>query len=239
MVLVLRKKSNPNVDSFMDEVHKSTSDHPFDNRARIYKNKATFELHKHDGHIHLSDIRTLQPKSGAGTEALKHLTGLADKHGVKISGVAKAYSNDKKHITDSKKLSGWYAKHGFKVGKGNKHDGYDIEYQGKKTVKEDAPTVSVASGGVAGLTGEPPVGNSATLIRRTKFAGSECFDVTDDVWHKARFGKRHKAHYKTFVGDDDTGMAIRDYGNKNPNAPIVLKNNRTGAMIYLRYGKRQ
>jgi len=28
-----------------------------------------------------------------------------------------------------------------------------------RTLKEEAPTVSVAGGGIAGITGEPPVGN--------------------------------------------------------------------------------
>lgn len=108
-----------------------------------------------------------------------------------------------------------------------------------KNLKEDAPTVSVSAGGAAGLDGNPPVGNSAPLIKRSKFAGAECFDVDDETFQKARLGKKHKAHYKTYVGDDDTGKAIREYGLQNPSAPIVVKQGRTGAMMYLRYGGKQ
>lgn len=106
----------------------------------------------------------------------------------------------------------------------------------KKPIREDAPTVSVAAGGAAGLDNNPPVGNSAPMFRRSKFAGADVFEVNDDVFHNARNGKRKHAHYKTYVGKDEVGTAIRDYGLKNPTKPIVLKNFKTGAMVYLRYG---
>ena len=43
--------------------------------------------------------------------------------------------------------------------------------------------------------------------------------------------------YEKYVGNDDTGELIRQYGRNNPKAPIILKNSQTGAMLYLRYGR--
>lgn len=125
------KPKNPNVQHFMNDLHATTAAHPFSDRERIVNNNATVHVSPSGEGVHLHDIRSLHPKSGAGTAALKHLTGLADKHKVKISGVAKAYHGDKKYISSSKKLSSWYEKHGFKKGHGSNSEGYSIDYHPK------------------------------------------------------------------------------------------------------------
>ena len=38
-----------------------------------------------------------------------------------------------------------------------------------------------------------------------------------------------------YVGDDEAGQEIRNYGLKNPKAPIIVKHNKTGHMMYLRH----
>jgi hypothetical protein len=40
---------------------------------------------------------------------------LADKHRVKLDALAKAYSRDRRYITDTEQLVKWYIKHGFVV----------------------------------------------------------------------------------------------------------------------------
>ena len=120
---------------------------------------------------------------------------------------------------------------------------------------EEAPTVSAGSGAVAsigiGPDGEPGVNNrkkKSKLIRRAvvpkavnetseMFAGSKCFSVDDDRFHKCRLGKAKYAQYKSYVGEDEIGQSIREYGISNPNSPIIVKNSKTGAMLYLKYGK--
>jgi hypothetical protein len=125
-----RKKTAPNTKGFMDEFYENTQDHPFDNRTRIL-GKATVELQPHSEGVHLSDIRSLEPRSGAGTEALKYLTSLADKHSVPIDGIAKAYHPDKKYIGSNKRLARWYGDNGFKVDHDYDDDGegYDVNYE--------------------------------------------------------------------------------------------------------------
>lgn len=106
-------------------------------------------------------------------------------------------------------------------------------------MREDvAATNSVGGGNIAGLgvgpQGEP--GMPPKIIRR-KFAGNEVFEVTGDCFHRCMRGKRQYARYETYVGDDDTGKAIREYGLKNRGKAIVVQDEKTGAMIFLRYGR--
>ena len=93
---------------------------------------------------------------------------------------------------------------------------------------------TVGSGSIAGTTGDPPVG-SKVMMRR--FAKNDVFVVDTERYLKARLGKRKYLKYETYVGNDDVGNAIREYGRKFPKKPIILQDDKTGAMIFLRYGK--
>lgn len=100
------------------------------------------------------------------------------------------------------------------------------------SLMEDAPANAAGTGNIAGIgvgaKGEPGV------KKRKKFAGHEVFEVGSDAFHKSRYGKTKTARYKTFVGEDDTGKEVRDYGRKNPGKAIILLHPSTGAMSYLR-----
>lgn len=93
---------------------------------------------------------------------------------------------------------------------------------------------NVGSGNIAGTTGDPPKG-SKTMIRR--FANNDVFVVDQDRYMKAKFGKRKYLKYEMYVGNDEIGDEIRQYGRKYPNKPIILQCEKTGAMTFLRYGK--
>lgn len=113
---------------FMEDYFKLTTPHPFSDKIRVFGN-VMLELYPYDKNIHLSDIRTMAPQSGAATKALKMLTELADRNFVKIDLIAKPYSKDKKHITDINTLVNFYKKHGFTVDDDFENDddfeGYD------------------------------------------------------------------------------------------------------------------
>lgn len=117
--------------NFMRELNQTSQPHPFNDRERIVGNSTVHMSPNSSGGIHLHDIMSLNPKSGAGTETLKHLTALADKHNVHIEGIAKVYHNDPKRIGKTSRLKTWYEKHGFKSSGGDEHDGYDIRYDPK------------------------------------------------------------------------------------------------------------
>ena len=104
-------------------------------------------------------------------------------------------------------------------------------------VDEDAPVNATGPAVVGtGNKGEPFVGRKP-LVRRKKFAGQEAFVVDSETYSNCVQGKKKYAHYKSYVGECDTGAAIRDYGRQNPGAPIIVMDERTGAASFLRYGK--
>ena len=103
----------------------------------------------------------------------------------------------------------------------------------------DAGSGNIASIGV-GPDGEPPgITAAQKKKKREKFAGAEVFTVDPNVFMKARFGKKKYAKYETYVGNDEIGQEIREYGLKNPGKPIVIQDCNTGFMCYLRYGKKK
>lgn len=118
-------KAKAFVADFVDQSH----DHPFNRRARIF-NDTMIELSVDGAEVHLSDIQTMKPRSGAGTKAMKALVQLADKHGVRINAFAKAYANDEKFVSDTVELVKWYERLGFTV-VDEEDDGYEIKYYPK------------------------------------------------------------------------------------------------------------
>jgi hypothetical protein len=99
-------------------------------------------------------------------------------------------------------------------------------------VKEEIAN-TVGGGNIAGMDRGKPVAK----VRRKKFAEHDVFVVDSDRYMKSRFGKKKYRPYEECVGDDEIGCAIREYGLKNPNKPIIIEDETTGAMIFLRYGK--
>ena len=101
----------------------------------------------------------------------------------------------------------------------------------------DAGSGNIASIGI-GPDGEPPgITAAQKKKKREKFAGAEVFTVDPNVFMKARFGKKKYAKYENYVGTDEVGEEIRQYGRANPSKPIIIKDSLTGAMLYLKYGK--
>lgn len=133
-VIKLRGHTNTNLKPFMDDFFAATTESPI-GKGRLYGD-VLIDVSPFDGEIHLGDIVTVGEKSkGSGTQALKFLTNLADRHNVKISGTAKAYSKDPEHIRTSDRLLQWYKKHGFHEPSdsfGDEDEGFDIKRNPKR-----------------------------------------------------------------------------------------------------------
>ena len=89
-------------------------------------------------------------------------------------------------------------------------------------IPEDGPTVVTT--GQAGLGTNPP-GPSR------RFAGAKVFKVPTTTFMRARLGKKKYARYRKILGEIDNGEEIRQYCLKNYKDPIVLEDERTGAML--------
>lgn len=134
-------------------------------------------------------------------------------------------------------------------------------------IKEDAPTNNVGSGAIAGAgigaMGEPGVSvktqrkiqkkqktpptsaimgyfrRKAPVLAEDTFAGAMVFEVSSAVFHAAKMEKRKHKTWRKYLEEDDCLAEIREYANKNPGRPIVLKNKNTGEMTYARYGRKK
>lgn len=106
-----------------------------------------------------------------------------------------------------------------------------------KFYKEDAaavaaPTNAAGSGNVAGI-GVGPQGEPG-VYRPKQFAGCKVFEVNSTTFQRCLHGKVRYEQYKKYVGNDTIGEEIRIYGRKNPKKGIILMDELTGSMLYLR-----
>lgn len=114
-----------------------------------------------------------------------------------------------------------------------------------KQIKEEiAMSMGAGPQGLASAEGTPIAGydkmlGAGKMIRRkphSMFGGKAVFKVPSI--HKAINGKLKFKHYKSYVSGE-LGEEIRQYAVQNPNDPIILEDEKTGAMVYLRYGKKK
>ena len=126
-----------------------------------------------------------------------------------------------------------------------KTDENEVEYLSEEITKrlDYLEELSAGGGGIAGIgiphptiPGQSEPGGKSK-IKKGKFAGKETFIVNPNVFMRARFGKKKYHRYENYVGNDDVGEEIRQFGRKYPHDPIILQDSMTGAMLYLRYGK--
>lgn len=126
---VVKLGSNPAKEkclAALEEWNELTHEHPLSRSARL-TDSASVEVSYFDGALHLSDVMALgAPRQGGGTRAIKLLCDLADKHGVKITLTAKAYTEN--HMSTAQ-LKDWYERFGFHEEEdsfGDDYDGYDM-----------------------------------------------------------------------------------------------------------------
>jgi hypothetical protein len=124
-----------------------------------------------------------------------------------------------------------------------------------RKINEEAPVNNVGSGNIAGMgvgpQGEPGVKKSkykrenektsmfrrpALEMKKGKFAGIDTFIVPNNIFERARMQKRKHGHWTKYLDEDSYGHAIREYANKNPYKPIIFEDEKTGVMVFARYG---
>jgi len=90
---------------------------PFFDDETIYDNRAGIAVHaSRDGQLWIDNIRAFQHKDGAGSELMRAVCEIADKHGVTAAlfAVPLATGPKQKKIPAAK-LIGWYKRFGFKL----------------------------------------------------------------------------------------------------------------------------
>ena len=132
-------------------------------------------------------------------------------------------------------------------------------------IDEDAPVNNVGSGNIPGAGvaaagkpanfGDAVVGSGAakqwkkenSILRRNKpnnimesrrkdkFAGAAVFEVSSSLFHNLTMQKRKGKHWRTYLEEDDCYAEIREWASKNPKSKIVVRNECTGEMRYIKY----
>lgn len=77
------------------------------------------------------------------------------------------------------------------------------------------------------------------VVEKGKFAGNDTFIVPSDVFHKARMEKKKGKHWTSYIGEGEHADAIRKHARSNRGKPIILQDERTGALCYAAYGNKQ
>ena len=129
-------------------------------------------------------------------------------------------------------------------------------------IDEDAPTVNAGSGNIAGIgvgpKGEPGVHpkhqaknkspvlfpdmmrrsqpqNIVSSRNKGQFAGAAVFEVSSTLFHNLTMQKRKGKHWRTYLEEDDCYAEIREWAVKHPKSKIVVRNECTGEMRYVKY----
>ena len=75
------------------------------------------------------------------------------------------------------------------------------------------------------------------LVKEDTFAGAVVFEVNSKLFHNLTMQKRKGKHWRTYLEEDDCYAEIREWAKKNPKGKIIVRNESTGEMRYVRYGK--
>ena len=66
--------------------------------------------------------------------------------------------------------------------------------------------------------------------------GTPIFKVAPDVYDMCKWGREKYQRWNKVVGESNGVEKIKEYGKKNPTAPIIVQNKQSGEMQYLRFG---
>jgi hypothetical protein len=94
--------------------------------------------------------------------------------------------------------------------------------------------------GTAGIPGAGDSGEAfkpmRPMARRGKFAGNDTFVVSSNTFNSLKTQKKSGKHWRTYLEEDDAYYDLREYARKCK-GPIVVEDERTGACMFVRYGK--
>lgn len=68
-----------------------------------------------------------------------------------------------------------------------------------------------------------------------QFAGAAVFEVNSKLFHNLTLSKRKGKHWRTYLEEDDCYAEIREWAVKHPKSKIVIQNEQTGEMRYIKY----
>jgi hypothetical protein len=99
---------------------------------------------------------------------------------------------------------------------------------------EEEMTTTTSVGTVSDPLDIPPK-KKKRKCEMEKFIGSRVFEVSNDEYCRCIKGRNKFERWnKFFEKDSETGSAIKRYSQRNPNSPVIIKDESTGEMVFLR-----
>lgn len=135
--------------------------------------------------------------------------------------------------------------------------GIEIEFERSTEIDDGSKTLQVSVStepysdikeDIANVAGGPLGSNPSTgsiagydpmlkkkPLKRSKFAGTECFEVDSDTFQKCHTGHGKYERWDKYLKDDcDTCKNIRAYAKRHPQKDIVIQREGCGTMTYLK-----
>lgn len=104
-------------EAFMKEFEDRYPENPRGPTQRLINGNVEAEMNREPtdvGAVHLATIEAREPGKGAGSQALREITEMADRHGVRVTLTPHPMGG----LMNAEQLRSWYAKHGFKETEG-------------------------------------------------------------------------------------------------------------------------
>jgi hypothetical protein len=126
-----------------------------------------------------------------------------------------------------------------KKGKVKKHDKMDVHHKDNNPLNNDPKNLSVTTQKYnrtePRLREEGEQAPTPDLTPDSTFAQMPVFKVNQDDFAKCQNGKKKHAHWNKHIDtESDYGKKIHGYAKKNPKSPIIVQDDKSGHMVYLK-----
>ena len=124
-----------------------------------------------------------------------------------------------------------------KKGKAKKNAKLDVHHKDNNPLNNDTKNLSVVTQKYN--RPEPRLrkedGDVAPITPDSTFASLPVFKVSSDDFIKCQHGKQKHARWNKHIDtESDYGKKIHSYAKRNPNKAIIVQDNKSGHMVYLR-----
>jgi hypothetical protein len=126
-----------------------------------------------------------------------------------------------------------------KKGKVKKNDKMDVHHKDNNPLNNDPKNLSVTTQKYnrtePRLREEGEQAPTIDLTPDSTFASMPVFKVGQDDFAKCQNGKKKHAHWNNHIDiESDYGKKIHGYAKKNPKKSIIVQDDKSGHMVYLK-----
>ncbi len=105
----------------------------------------------------------------------------------------------------------------------------------KEDIYEEVPVNNAGGNNIAGV--DMPFVRNMMMRQKDMLGNHKIFDVDSETFQKCLFGKPKFARYKKYMSLNDfpnVAEEIKKYAKRNPKKKILLRDNKTGRMVFMK-----